>query len=334
MAQEDYGPGCPRCTTQAVQLPASTPGLHTSMKWSGISQAPSIANPALGCQMDFKTLMWRRHERASDCIWIPQCRITLRSGGAISSTSYIQFGDLDTSIGIPGDVEVSPLTELVNPWTNADTLWAAQPKGIIAVSAKRLIDSSGAYVARGIAYQGSITKPYLMVSDLSILNQLDERSLAHEAGHVLSLPHTASGLMQTGGTGGTLTTAECTTVRTYLSTNTILDPPSDLVDFLFDTPGDPGINEPWLNMDKTVVVDDSASGRDVYFAIGCAGLMPEQPVDSVWWVLLLRRAASMPAMPAMPSTAVADGAGTTGIDSGALKTTGTNIEWYRCFSAS
>jgi hypothetical protein len=254
------------------------------MKWCGIAQAPSVADPTLVCQNpgDFKTMMWRRHERASDCIWIQQCQLTLRSGGAIQSSDYKSFADLDTSIGTPGDIVISPITEMDNTWMMCDTAWQPQPKGAIAISAKRLLDNTGAVVARGVAYQGSITRPWLAVADPTVYCQLNERSLAHEAGHVLSLPHVASGLMQTGGAGATLTLAECNQARTYLQNNTILDPPAqpsqrtDLVDYVFDERGDSPRGMGFLDINKVVATDNSASGGDLSFCIGTEGLVSTQ----------------------------------------------------------
>ncbi|HXG48039.1 MAG TPA: hypothetical protein VNO52_10480 [Methylomirabilota bacterium] len=135
-----YGPGCPHPAAEPAVLPAATALLNASMKWCGIAEAPGIANPALVCEPSFRDYMWRRHERASDRIWIPQCRITLRSGAAgISHLNYKMFGDLDTTTGLPGDIVVSPITEMDNTWLQCDMAWntpTPQPKGVIAVSAR------------------------------------------------------------------------------------------------------------------------------------------------------------------------------------------------------
>ena len=115
-----YGPGCPWCTNEPAVLPASDPEMHVSVRWCGIDESPSVNDPSLACQSDFKTMMWRRHERAADCIWIPQGRLTLRSGGAITKTDYVSFPDLDTSVGLAGDVETDSsgnYAELFDTWT-------------------------------------------------------------------------------------------------------------------------------------------------------------------------------------------------------------------------
>ena len=40
------------------------------------------------CRNNWKKALWNRHERASDCIWIPQCRLTLRSGAAAPRSKF------------------------------------------------------------------------------------------------------------------------------------------------------------------------------------------------------------------------------------------------------
>jgi hypothetical protein len=292
-----YDPSCTWPTQEPAVVSSTEPQLHISVKWCGISEAPSVDDPTIVCQNpgDFKTMMWRRHERASDSIWIPQCRMTLRSGGAIQKADYLEFADLDTGIGNAGDIVVSPVTEMDDTWEECDQMWSAQPKGIIAISANQLIDNTGTPVARGIAYVGSITRPWAAVADTDNLCQLNERSLAHEVGHILSLSHvtTAGNLMQTGGTGATLTLNQCNTTRTYLQNNTILDPPagivqlqnSDLVDFVFDSRGDGDDKARGLDISKVVVMDNSASRGNLHFCIGTDGI-PEGD-DPITYYLML-----------------------------------------------
>jgi hypothetical protein len=279
-----FHPSCTYCTAEAPVLPGTDPLLNASMKWCGLSEAPTVADPSLYCEDDFKSMLWRRHERASDCVWIPQSRLTLRSGGAIQHTGYTQFGDVNLGTGAPGDVVVdSPFTELLATFEECDMDWATQPKGIIAVSVNRLIDGAGNFVARGIAIEGSVTMPWMAVSDQEALSQLNERSLAHEAGHVLSLGHTTvpGNLMQTGGAGATLDSGQIATARTYLSANTILDPPGgpvaqpDLVDYLFDAGGDGQPGEAYLDLKKVVAIDNSASGGDFSLFLATAAVLPE-----------------------------------------------------------
>src|SRR5262245_25367807 len=98
-ATQAYGPGCPYPVPEPVVL-SGVDDLFITMKWSGITEAPSVSAPAAslpGCTnpgdapLTFKGMLWRRHERASDGIFIPQCRITLRSGGTVHFSSYLKF---------------------------------------------------------------------------------------------------------------------------------------------------------------------------------------------------------------------------------------------------
>ena len=149
----DQQPACPYCAAEAIVLPTTTPLLFASIKWCCIAEAPCISDPTRVCQVagDFKTMMWRRHERPSDCIWIPQCQITLRSGGIINVQQFKEFNDLDASAGNPGDIAI--------------------------------LDGMGNPAARGISYQGSITRPWMAFADPTVLCQLS--SVALEFGHAL-----------------------------------------------------------------------------------------------------------------------------------------------------
>ena len=208
-----YDPGCPYCAAEPAVLTAADPLLNMSMKWCTYSEAASTNNPGLACQSDFKTMLWRRHERATDCIWTPQARISLRSGGAVQKSDYTQFMDLDTAVGLPGDVSVvSPgLQDLIDTWIRCDMDWAAQPKGAIAVNVQNIVRFDGLPFARALAIQGSAVRPWMVVADPSVSCQHNERSLAKVAGQVLGvLPVTtpANNLMVTGGLGANLSLAQ------------------------------------------------------------------------------------------------------------------------------
>lgn len=174
VAAHAYGPGCPYCTNEQTYS-FTGPDLHMAMKWCGISEAPSVLLPQiLMCPNvnDFKTMMSHRHERASDCIFIPQARITLRSAGSVQVSDYQQFNDLITDVGVPGDVDNQTETttlgrpdEVLASWLICDQLWSSQPKGVLTVSVRLLTDIAEITIARGLSVIGSIVFPWMMVQD-------------------------------------------------------------------------------------------------------------------------------------------------------------------------
>lgn len=297
----DYeAPSCVSCDANAFGsvVAEGAPQLSVAMKWTGVLGSPAVDNPGIVCMPNFKDMMWRRHERASECVWIDQAHVTLRSGGAVQSSDYKTIADADTSIGQPGDVffgtinmsgSVDLSEELDQLWDDCDALWAAQPKGLVAVSCRELVDENGVSQLRGIAVTGSVTRPYLCSADPTLLCQLNERSLAHEAGHVLSLPHVTgtSSLMRGGGTGAALSLAECNQARQYILDNPIVDPPGDpdFVDFARDGLPDLPAALGHLDIIKTVVTDRASSQGRITFHIGTDGPLPTTGVFSYHVVL-------------------------------------------------
>jgi hypothetical protein len=305
-----YGPGCPYGTKEPPAVPSNKTLLYASMKWCGIAEAPSVSNPSLVCEMDPRSMMLRRHQRASDCIWIPQCRITMRSGaGFVAQNNFKVINDLDTSIGLPGDIVVDPPTELNNSFLLADMLYntpVAQPKGIIAMSARRLINSAGVPIVRGIAVCPPMpgAPRWMAVEDPTINCPLNERTVAHEFGHMLGLCHDsalpvgcscpglpANNLMASGGTGATLTRQQCNQARNYLSQNTIIDPPAginepvNLVAMAFDD-GTNDAEAPFLDILKITVIDNSPNTNELSFHLLTNGLIPTNQTNVKFWILL------------------------------------------------
>jgi hypothetical protein len=116
-------------------------------------------------------------------------------------------------------------------------------------------------------------------------------------GHILNHPfhsNTAGNLMESGGSGATLTTNQCNTMRSHLESNTLLDPPAgaaenarNLVDFVFDTRRERRPARSHLDIRKVVAIDDSATGGNLAFHLGTEGLMPRAGVAvTTYWIAL------------------------------------------------
>ena len=310
-----YGVGCPTATPEPVVLTDPPHALlFAATKWCGIAQAPSMANPALACQGDFRTVLWRRHERASDPVWIPQSRITLRAGPTWANNmpyfnNYTTLTDPDLTVGAPGDVVVQcsdPFSllcntsgfgfELENIWAQCDAYWngpltalTSNPKGWIVISANNLIDETGAPVALGVAISGSLTQPYAAVADPTVGCQLNERALAQAFGVVLGMPadFTAGNLMHPSGSGATLSSPQALNARTLLAANTVVDPPdiaSNRVAFVLDPRGD-GALHPWVDITKTVLVDDTPTGGNLRLAAAVSRPIPSGSNVVIYFLL-------------------------------------------------
>ena len=146
--------------------------LHISMRWCGLEGAPSVdspQNPFYYCNYsDFKTMLWRRHERASDCIWIDQCKITLRSGGSVTRSDYFIIDEsTQNSVSISSG-NISSITEAVAIADICDNMSVG--RGIAAVSANsisippnNLLGAGGDLAA--MVTSRSETAPYIVVAD-------------------------------------------------------------------------------------------------------------------------------------------------------------------------
>lgn len=286
-----YGPGCPRCMPEPAVLSSAHPLIEIPMKWCAIAQAPSILDPSLVCESTFKDFLWRRHERASDCVWIPQGRITMRSGAVGGSANFKSFDDLDISIGQPGDIVADFAgnfdDELHRTWEHCAAAWGANPLGVVAVSVRAIIDRDGKNIANGIAYScssdPSMTKPYLAVADPQILvtNVGDirflrnERTLAHELGHVLGLCHNdmPGNLLSTNAVrGATLTFEQCTQAGS-VATSILTANPELRTSVVLDQPDSPSIALPFMDVAKVIAIDNPEC--NVFFCLGTRGIVPK-----------------------------------------------------------
>jgi hypothetical protein len=137
--------------------------LHVPLSWCGLTGSPAVSNPniqsegATTADTTTDAVLWRRHERPTDNILLPQADITLRSAinNAWGTLNFPTFADPDTGLGLAGDVRGEDNTVLGNGSEfaqviqNCDNAWANLSRagiGITAVNVKLFHDGSGDYI--------------------------------------------------------------------------------------------------------------------------------------------------------------------------------------------
>ena len=76
------------------QTPAVAQTFSVPLFWCAVEGSPAAENPGYVGEIDTDRVLWRRHERASEDILIPQAGVTLRSG-------LIRIAELKKEIKIP-----------------------------------------------------------------------------------------------------------------------------------------------------------------------------------------------------------------------------------------
>lgn len=176
------------------------------IRWCIIEGAPAEANPGAVGEPDADNVAWRRHERPTDAIYIPQADVTLRSSlWNIVESSELNFpiiADQDTTDPdhMPGDV-LQPLSFASDEWddTYAACVQAWEDElevddvGIVAVIARRVVDPDGNPDAFAVGYFGA--RRVLLednawslcgspLNDVAVCDAVD-KTFGHEIGHTL-----------------------------------------------------------------------------------------------------------------------------------------------------
>ncbi len=206
--------------------------LHVPMSWCIVQGSPAQASPNVAGDTVTDDLIWRRHERPTDNIYINQAGITFRSAidNAWTVLDFPIIADPDTTgFGQPGDMRGEDVNvngvEFNTLINNCDTAWANPPLnragiGVTAVNAG-LFHNGTNYVtvigwggcAKSLAtnvcvtpYDGRITvvdNHYLHPSvpdrrwpgtnTIFALTDPMDQLVGHELGHALGLDHRAVG---------------------------------------------------------------------------------------------------------------------------------------------
>lgn len=203
--------------------------LHVPMSWCVVQGSPAQADPDVNGDANTDAVIWRRHERPTDNIYVNATGITFRSAinDVWGTLNFPIIDDPDTTLGVEGDmrgeasatgglVDSTEFTDLLN---NCDTAWEDLGRagiGVTAVNVGLLHDDNGDYVRTigwGGCYEstaGTCSTPFdgsIAVIDNHYKHpSVPDRSwpdgstslftadpldqlVAHELGHSLSLDH-------------------------------------------------------------------------------------------------------------------------------------------------
>jgi hypothetical protein len=214
------------CFFTAVPSAQAGNGLRQiPLRWCAVQGSPAVTNPGGVGEPDTDNVLWRRHERASDNIWIPGANITFRSGLTATILNQANFPVINDptppASGGPGqlgdilDPQINP-QELNNAIATCQTEWDNLARqfntpllGPIALNLRQFVDNMGNPINL-IGWGGftainggantcanpptgltSAINGYASVVDNSFRLGGDpiDALLAHELGHVLRLGH-------------------------------------------------------------------------------------------------------------------------------------------------
>ena len=206
-------------------LPNGTRILHVPMSWCVVRGTPADVAPNVTSEgstvadTDTNAVIWRRHERPTDNVFLPQASVSLRSSinNSWGTLSFPKIADPDTSVGQQGDV-VATLTrnaELVALEHACETEYARMGRagmGIIAINVGLFRQPNGTFTGDtglggcgGISGGACTSDFWIFVNDnrwyyptvpnrnvpgfgVPWADPLD-LIVAHETGHALNLPH-------------------------------------------------------------------------------------------------------------------------------------------------
>jgi hypothetical protein len=144
---------------------------HVPLSWCAVQGSPAAANPnitPLGSTTPDTTtdaVLWRRHERPTDNIYINQTGITFRSAinNAWGTLNFPIIPDPDTTLGQQGDMRGEDVNafgvEYNQLLTDCDNAWTALGRagiGVTAINANLFHNATGDYV--GVIGWGGCTR--------------------------------------------------------------------------------------------------------------------------------------------------------------------------------
>jgi len=217
--------GCD-CGACELETGSTLARLELPIRWCGLRGSPSIENPSLMGATNVNDLLRRRHEAASDNIWLPQTGIAFRSAANFIVEDYPLLQDPDCVEGPPdtftcekgvrGDVYIDPDTANFDEYealiAACRAAWQAQDptiEGVTAVQINHFIDAAGtplSILGIGGRAQENDAREQIEAGRVAVVDHFYRQSvpgnpsppnpsdtidrlLAHELGHSVSLRH-------------------------------------------------------------------------------------------------------------------------------------------------
>jgi hypothetical protein len=205
--------------------PGGVEVLTIPLRWCAMHGASTADNPGVFGEPDTDHVLWRRHERATDQIWLPGADINYRSAIGrmiLDEDSFPLIDDPQSSPGMPGDIldpnlgstEFNQARALCEArWSSLAAKWGVPNVGVTAVSIRRFVDSSGNPTdlwGRGVwentfpSGADTCDDPTLVITNNGAIvivdhdpavtpglsaGPTDAKLVGHELGHVLELAH-------------------------------------------------------------------------------------------------------------------------------------------------
>jgi hypothetical protein len=134
---------------------------HVPISWCAVQGSPAATSPNItqigSTQADTNTdaVLWRRHERPTDNIYLPQASISFRSAinNAWGTLNFPIIADPDTTQGAPGDIRGDDVNAFGQEYNDAlaacETAWTNLGRsgiGVTAINVNLFNDGTGNYI--------------------------------------------------------------------------------------------------------------------------------------------------------------------------------------------